>query len=120
MRYFPALAILGLASLACEKRSTSSSAASTATLSCTVSTSSICIDYGMGYTTSTAQASCTNVQGTFSSSAACSTTDRVGSCALTSSGVTLTTRYYSTLYNAAIAEAACTQSTGTFTATATN
>lgn len=89
------------------------------TLSCNVEASFTCYDFSTDFSSTEARAACTSYQGDYSAAAACSSTDRVGRCAVTTSGVTQTFSYYSggdSIYTAEIVEAACTAASGEFTA----
>ncbi|MGZ3687250.1 MAG: hypothetical protein ACXWPM_07785 [Bdellovibrionota bacterium] len=87
-------------------------------LSCSLPTLSQCIDFtGSSYTASAVTSGC--AAGTPSTSSACTTTSRVGSCTINASNATVTStyRYYSTgsaPFTATSAAAACTTLSGTF------
>lgn len=81
--------------------------ASTSVQSCNLASTGSCIDYTpAGYVVG--QASCNALSGTWSTSVACTSTGRIGSCA---AGQGATYRYYSP-YNSTTAQAACTSISG--------
>jgi hypothetical protein len=65
----------------------------------------ICIDYGEGYTTATAELSCDESSGTYATTA-CTSTGLVGSCTVSQEGLSVVMRFFAP-YTAGVAEAAC-------------
>ncbi len=85
--------------------------------SCNFSSLSSCVDYPsslLAAQLTALESTCATATGVWSDSA-CTTTGLVGKCTVTSEGITTTTNYYSTLFDATTAQTACTASSGTFT-----
>lgn len=81
---------------------------------CTTSQSGTmtCVEFSTGYTSQAVMAACST--GTYSAGG-CASTNRVGRCAMTTSGLTSTSSFYSPLTTAQ-AMTACAALNGTFTA----
>lgn len=90
--------------------------------SCSAQAVGECIDYISGWTTSQMQTDCAG--NTFTSNVACPSTNRVGSCAITGKGGTISVagttsvyRYYSSNFSTGTAQTNCTTvNSGVFTA----
>jgi hypothetical protein len=85
--------------------------------SCNFAGTSLCSDYPSSLLSAQLDALetvCGAASGVWSTSA-CTTTNLVGKCAITTDGITSTTNYYSTLFDATTAQSSCTASSGTFT-----
>jgi hypothetical protein len=87
--------------------------------SCAVDSIDQCTEYPSSTASNVvtaAKAACGVLSGTWTDSAACSTTDSVGKCTATVDSVTSTTVYYSPTYTQSELQTLCEGSGGTFTA----
>ena len=103
-RYFASFAALFLLS-ACAQNASNTGP----TLSCNFPSNDYCFDYTSGYSLAIAQESCGANGGTFSNSANCATTSRVGSCTIpnTTTDQTYVQRYYSPHWTTTTAQTDC-------------